>query len=101
MARKGTWSGRWVLLHLAVVVGLTAAFIILIVATPPNTGANIGAGLVGLALLIPLGLPWSLPALVNPYFFDHWSDAARAVLDFGPAYLNVVLHALWWRLSRS
>jgi hypothetical protein len=100
VARKRTTSGRRVLVHLLVVVGLTVAFVVLFVSTPPNTGANIGLGLVGLPLLA-LGLPWSLPTFVNPYARDDWSDTARAVVDFGPAYLNVALHALWWRVSRS
>lgn len=95
------WSGRWLAVHALVVAALTAAFFILVVTTPPNTGANIGAGLVGLPLLVPLGLPWSVPTLVDPYARDDLSDAARAALDFGPAYLNLALHALWWRLARS
>lgn len=101
MARSRRLSGRWVLAHLFVVAALTVGFALLILSTPPNTGANIGAGLVAMPLLIPLGLPWSLPFFVNPYDFDDWSPASRAVVMFGPAYLNVALHALWWRRGRS
>lgn len=97
-----TWNGWWVLVHLLVVVALTLAFVVMTVTTPPNTGANIGAGLVALPLLVPLGLPWSLPTLVNENASrDDWSMAARVALDFAPAYLNVALHALSWRVSRS
>lgn len=92
---------RWVLAHLLVVVALTLGFVLLVGSTPPNSGVNIGAGLVAMPLLVPLGLPWSLAFIVDPGDFDDWSDATRAVVMFGPAYLNVALHALWWRRGRS
>jgi hypothetical protein len=81
----------WWVAHAAVVVGLTGAFAALTLATPPEAGANIGAGLIALPLL-PLGLPWSLPALVDPYQFDGLGAVAWSVVTFGPAWLNVVLH---------
>lgn len=79
-------------LHLLVVVALTALFGVLVATTPPDAGANIGAGLVGLPLLL-LGLPWSLPELIDPYRFDDVSDVAHYVISFGPAFANVALHA--------
>ena len=101
MARTRKLSGRWILSHLIIVAALTGGFGLLEVSTPPNTGANIGAGLVAMPLLIPLGLPWSLPFFLSPGAFDDWSPASRAVVMFSPAYLNVALHALWWRRGRS
>jgi hypothetical protein len=92
-----TWSGRGVLVHLLVVVGLTVGYVVLLVIHSSNDGANIGAGLVALPLLFPLGLPWSVPYLANPYAFDDWPGEFRAVVMLGPAYVNVVLHALWRR----
>lgn len=100
VASRRTGSG-WVLVHLVVVVVLTVAFVTLLAMTPPDTGAPIGAGLVALPLLFPLGLPWSLPFLVNPYYFDHTSGPARAVAMWGPAYLNVALHVFWRRRRGS
>ena len=95
---------RRLLAHLAVVMGLLSLFAVLVAATPPDAGANIGAGIVGLPLLA-LGMPWSLPILIDPYRFDQWSDAAHYVLWFGPALLNVALHAVavavWNRRRRA
>ncbi len=42
---------RRLLAHLAVVMGLLSLFAVLVAATPPDAGANIGAGIVGLPLL--------------------------------------------------
>jgi hypothetical protein len=92
-----TWSGRGVLVHLLVVVGLTVGYVVLLVVHSPNDGANMGAGLFALPLLVPLGLPWSVPFLANPAAFDDWPGGFRAVVMLGPAYVNVVLHALWRR----
>lgn len=78
--------------HVLVVVLLLTLFVLMVATTSPNEGANIGAGLVGLPLLV-LGLPWTLPVLVNPYWFDHWSDAAHYALWFGPAFVNIAIHA--------
>ncbi len=92
--------GRGVLVHLLLVSGLTVVYVVLILSEPPDAGANIGAGLVAIPLLVPLGVPWSLPFFVNPYRFDGWSDTSRSVVMFGPAYFNVALHALWIRRGR-
>ncbi len=78
--------------HMLIVVALTAVLVVAIATTPPDSGANIGAGLIGVALLA-LGLPWSLPVLLEPYRFDGLSDATHFVIAFGPAFLNVALHA--------
>lgn len=56
---------RCLLAHLAVVVGLLSLFAVLVAATRPDAGANIGAGIIGLPLLA-VGMPWSLPILVDP-----------------------------------
>lgn len=84
---------RWLLAHLALVCGLAVLVVVLVSTTPEDAGANIGAGLVGLPLLL-LGLPWSLPFLINPYRFDAWSVTASFVVSLGPAFLNVLLHGL-------
>ena len=91
---------RGVVFHAALILALLALFMVLIAATPPESGANIGAGLVGLPLMI-LGVPWSLPALINPYRFDHWSNAAHYALWFGPAVVNVALHAVVVAVQRN
>jgi hypothetical protein len=60
----------------------------------PEGDADIGKGLVGLALL-GLGLPWTLLiSLINPHTYNGLTPVVRGVVDFGPAVLNVFLHAL-------
>jgi hypothetical protein len=60
--------------------------------TPPDAGANIGAGIVGIPLLA-LGLPWTLPWLVDPYAFDGLSNLVHDAWLLGSAALNVLVHA--------
>ncbi len=69
------------------------AFLVLyVIATALHTGpdANIGAGLVGLVLLV-LGLPWTVPFLAGGTGPD---GGLGLLLRLGPAVLNVALHAL-------
>ena len=95
---RSTWS--WFLLaHVVLVVLLTVIAVLLFVTTDPADGANIGLGLV-LLPLIGLGLPWSLPVVVDPYWLDEFSVAAQAALELGPAYFNVALHALVFAVGR-
>ena len=93
MEAVGRSARRLLLAHFSVVMALLGLFTVLVAATPTDAGANIGAGIAGLPLLA-LGVPWSLPVLVAPYRFDQWSDTAHYVLWFGPAFLNVALHAV-------
>jgi hypothetical protein len=80
--------------HAASVTFLTALFYVLVFTTAPEDGFNFGAGFIGLALL-GLGLPWSLPALaLDPDRLDGMPEIVRAGIDFGPAFLNVLLHGL-------
>ncbi|WP_368680665.1 hypothetical protein R1X32_10905 (plasmid) [Rhodococcus opacus] len=44
--------------------------------------------------LLPLGLPWSLPAILDPYRFDSAADSLEYALYWGPALLSVVLNGL-------
>ncbi len=93
----GTSQSHWwralLIAHALIVLSLTALFVVLEASTPLDTGANIGAGLVALPLLL-LGLPWSMPFVINPYRFDDLETVAWHLVAFGPAALNVVLHAL-------
>jgi hypothetical protein len=85
---------RWPLyLHAAVVAVPLAAFAVLVALHDPADGANIGAGLVLLPLLV-LGLPWSLPALADLSVLGAVPEVVRYLLHLGPAVLNVALHAL-------
>jgi hypothetical protein len=80
--------------HGAAVVVLAAVFLAMDLSTPPDAGANIGAGLVGLPL-IAMGLPWTLPWLADPYGCDGLSELARYVWLLSAAVLNVLLHLGW------
>ena len=44
--------------------------------------------------LLPLGLPWSVPVIIDPYRFDPSAETLAHALIFAPAVLNVVLHGL-------
>lgn len=92
---------HWLLLaHAGLVAVLLATFTALVLGTPPGSGANIGAGIVGLPLLA-LGAPWTVPAIVDPYQLDALPAAVWYVVQLGPAVLNVALHAaLRYALAR-
>lgn len=92
---------RLLVAHAALVVALTTLFFVAVLATPPEDGANIGAGIVALPLL-PLGLPWAWPAMSDPYQFDGLSPFSWSLVTFGPAWLNVLLHvAVFLVVSRA
>ena len=97
-----SWRHRawpWVLIgHATSVALLTVAFLLMSAAGGADGGANIGAGLVASPLL-PLGLPWSLPFIADPYRFDGLSPALWFAVAFGPAWLNVALHGLFFGLA--
>lgn len=80
------WGGRWPWVfgvHVALVLGLSLLFGIVTDLGDDADGANVGAVILLLPLL-PLGLPWSLPLIIEPYRFD----------SVAPAVLNVVIHGL-------
>lgn len=79
--------------HAALVLGLLLLFVLVAELANPTGGANIGAGILLLPLL-PLGLPWSLPVIVDPYRFDPAAESLVYTMYMGPALLNVVLHGL-------
>ncbi len=92
------WAHRaWAwgfIMHATSVTLLTVSFFVLVVTTAPEDGFNFGAALIGF-LLLGLGLPWSLPLIaVDPYRLDGLPLIVRAGIDFGPAFLNVLLHGL-------
>ncbi|QHE72741.1 hypothetical protein [Rhodococcus sp. WAY2] len=89
-----TW--RWILgAHAALVVGLLLLFLLVAELASPTDGANIGAGILLLPLL-PLGLPWSLPVILDPYRFDSAAQTFGYALYWGPALLNVAIDGLLW-----
>ncbi len=80
--------------HAALVLVLTVSFFVLVATTAPEDGFNFAAGLIGF-ILMALGLPWSVPVLaMDPYRWDGLPLAVHAGINFGPAFLNVVLHGL-------
>jgi hypothetical protein len=80
--------------HATSVTLLTVSFSVLVITTAPEDGFNFGAGFIGLVLL-GLGLPWSLPVIaLDPYQLDGLPLIVHAGIDFGPAFLNVLLHGL-------
>jgi hypothetical protein len=75
---------------------LVATMLVLFAAAEPvpEGDANIGRGLAGLALLC-LGLPWTLLILlIDADTHNGLTPFVRGVVDFGPAVVNVVLHAV-------
>ena len=88
-------TSRHVLLALhglAVLAGL-GYFAVAVAVADPDGGANIGAGL-GLLWLMVLGSPWSWPLLA----VDDLSGPLWAAAIIGTAVLNLVLHA--WLVRR-
>ncbi|WP_459643334.1 hypothetical protein [Kineococcus sp. NUM-3379] len=75
--------------HAVLVLGLLT----LVGAPGAGAGAGHGSGLAALPLLL-LGLPGSLPAVVDPYPLGQAPPSARDVVLYGPAVLNVLLHGL-------
>ncbi|NJC69240.1 hypothetical protein HC031_05835 [Planosporangium thailandense] len=77
----------------ALVVTLLLVLLYVMTASGPQADANIGAGAVSLVLL-GLGLPWTpLLWLVDPQTLDSMAPVIRALMYFGPAVVNVALHA--------
>ncbi|MCQ4120715.1 hypothetical protein [Rhodococcus tibetensis] len=79
--------------HAGLVLGLTLLFLIVADLGHGSAGVNLGAGLLLLPLL-PLGLPWSVPMITEPYRFDPAAETLAHALSFAPADLNVALHGL-------
>ena len=90
----------WVfVVHAVLVLGLLT--LVGAPGAPDGTGAGHAGGpaaehagdLAALPLLL-LGLPGSLPAVVDPYPLGQAPPSARDVVLYGPAVLNVLLHGL-------
>ncbi|MDQ3766503.1 MAG: hypothetical protein M3346_04060 [Actinomycetota bacterium] len=88
----GVWPWLFIA-HTVIVVALTSLFLVLLLSTSPEDGANIGAGIIALPLLL-LGLPWSLPAIIDPYRFDGLTTFTWYAVTLGPAALNVALYGV-------
>jgi hypothetical protein len=94
-----TTRPRWgVVIHAAAVVLLSAPFIWRVV-TYSGPDADIGAGLLLLPILA-LGLPWTIPFVVDPYAYDGLAPVVWYSLVIGPAVVNVIIHALLTHLIR-
>lgn len=64
----------------------------------PHDSAAVGVG--GIATpLIPLGLPWNIPALVDPDRVAYTAEPVPSLYYLGPAVLNLTLH-LAYRVRR-
>lgn len=91
--RRGRiWPGVFAA-HAALVLGLTLLFLIVTDLGNLPDGANRGARILLLPLL-PLGLPWSLPVILDPSRFDPAAESLSHAMYFAPALLNVVIHGL-------
>ncbi len=84
---------RRVAVHAAVVAVLLVLFTAARLSNGAAVGADIGAGLVGLALLA-LGFPWTLLLFVDSARLYDLPTALWYLVTLGPAVLNVALHAL-------
>lgn len=94
-----TGGRRLLIVHAALVGVLLLVFAALALAGDPADGANIGAGIALLPILV-LGLPWSIPAWAAPDWAQGLGPVLWAVVALGPAVLNVALHAAVRRLRR-
>jgi hypothetical protein len=83
---------RWLIAHAVLVGVLLVVFAALALAHDPDDGANIGAG-IALLPILALGLPWSVPAWLDPDAVRGLGPVLWSVLALGPAVLNVGLHA--------
>lgn len=79
-------------LHVLAVAAGLAYFAVSVALEDPEGGANIGAGL-GLLWLMVLGSPWSWPLVAA----DDLSGPGWAAAIIAAALLNLLLHALWVR----
>ncbi len=82
--------GLWI--HAGMVAAFVLLFLVMALAFSDGVGANIGAG-IALLPVLALGLPWTLPMIINPYAFDTWPEPIWYLVALGPAVLNVLLHA--------
>jgi hypothetical protein len=66
-------------------------------AAAANPGPDLGAGLVGLVLMV-LGLPWSVFVCLLDNRYEMFDSGWRDVFVIGPAVVNLGLVALsiWW-----
>ncbi len=87
-----SWLRLWVV-HAVGVLGPTTLLVTGLLVADPEDGVPIGLGILALPLL-PLGLPWSRPAIEDPYQFDGLPPVLWFTVTFGPAVLNVVLHGV-------
>jgi len=87
---RGRPLGLWI--HAAVVAAFVILFLAMALAFSDGIGANIGAG-IALLPVLALGLPWTLPMIIDPYAFDSWPRPIWYLVAVGPAVLNVLLHA--------
>ena len=76
-------------LHVLAVLAGIGYFAVAVVVADPDGGANIGAGL-GLLWLMVLGSPWSWPLVA----VGDLSGPLWAAAIIGGAVVNLVLHAL-------
>ena len=81
------------MVHVTVVIALITVVWVATITKGPEDGVLIGLFLFAEPLLA-LGLPWSWPAISNPYQYDGLSPIAWNLATFGPAMLNVILHGL-------
>ena len=80
-------------LHVLAVLAGLGYFAVAVVVADPEGGANIGAGL-GLLWLMVLGSPWSWPLVM----VDDLSGPLWAAAIIGAALLNLALHT--WLVRR-
>lgn len=99
--RRNTWYPG-LTLH-AAVIGILLALLAVMVGRTDGVDANIGAGLV-LIVLLGLGLPWSLPVVLDLSAFDDLPGVVWYALRLGPALLWLGLHVLlrsWYIRHRT
>ena len=98
--RPFTFGWGWLVTHAVLVGLLMLPYYLTWEDMDPSDGKAIGVG--GIATpILPLGLPWSIPAMVDmdPTWLAYRAEPAPSLYFLGPAVLNVVLH-LAYRVHR-
>jgi hypothetical protein len=94
--RKFGWG--WICTHTALVAIIVVTYYATWWDANPDDGRAVGNGGI-IPPLMPLGLPWNLPAFRNIDWAPESPEPVPSLYFLGPAILNLMIH-LGWRARR-